>query len=280
MVLSGFLALEDHVKHKNQSGKTLTLLTDRTVKKCSLFLIFVLLLLGASPGWAEEKSADQWQYDFQIYLWAPTLKNNTVTGDKVTINFGTILKNLDFTAMMTFGARNNKFSMLADVLYLDISDSKKHEGHFLGQPVTGKLKVGLEAWVLNFIGGYNLIDNGKNQFDITAGARYLKAEVPVSFKPDDDVTKYVGKQGQVWDGVIGFKGRHHYPDGHYLNYYADVGGGDSKLTWQAMVNFAYDYKKFTGIIGYRYLKWNFKNDAPALDDMTVHGPYMALKWSF
>ena len=59
-----------------------------------------------------------------------------------------------------------------------------------------------------------------------------------------------------------------------------MGGGNSKLTWQAMANFAYDYKKFTGIIGYRYLKFNFKNDAPAMDDMRVHGPYLGVKWTW
>ena len=48
-----------------------------------------------------------------------------------------------------------------------------------------------------------------------------------------------------------FKGRHNDPDGHYLDYYADVGGGGSSLTWQAAANFSYDYKKFTGIVGYR-----------------------------
>ncbi len=52
------------------------------------------------------------------------------------------------------------------------------------------------------------------------------------------------------------------------------------MTWQTMVNFSYDYKKFTGVVGYRYLKWNFKNDQPALDDLTIHGPYMGAKWSW
>ena len=124
-----------------------------------------------------------------------------------------------------------------------------------------------------------MIDTGKNQFDITAGARYLDIKQPVTIETDN-VNLNLNPAGHVWDGVIGVRGRHNYPDGHYLNYYADVGGGDSKLTWQALVNFAYDYKKFTGIIGYRYAKWNFKNDSRSLDDLTVHGPYVGIQWSF
>jgi hypothetical protein len=197
----------------------------------------------------------------------------------VLINFGTILKNLDFAGMATFGARKNKFSMLTDVIYLDLSDSQRHKGEFLGQPVTRKLEVGLTSWVLNFVGGYNVFDNGKDIFDITAGARYIDVKIDATFEIND-LKRKNSAQEDVWDGIVGFKGRHNYPDGYYFNYYADIGGGGSSLTWQAAANFSYDYKKFTGVAGYRYLKWNFGKDTPAVDDMTIHGPYIGAKFSF
>jgi len=137
----------------------------------------------------------------------------------------------------------------------------------------------MNAWVLNLIGGYNLIDTGKNIFDIAAGARFLDVEIPVTIKLNHNKIK-TSKSGNGWDGVIGLKGRHNFPDGYHFNYYAHVGGGYSKLTWQTAVNFSYDYKKFTGVLGYRYLKWNFENDQPALDDLVIHGPYAGVKFSF
>jgi len=242
-------------------------------------LLFSILMLAAASVSAEEKSADQWQYDFQVYLWGATIKNTTVTGDSTVMNFGSIISNLDFVVMTTLGARKNKFSMLADVIYMDLSDTQSRKGEFLGYPVTGKYTVSLNSWVLNLIGGYNLVDSGKDVFDIAAGARYLDLEVESILKVND-LKRKVGGDNQLWDGVVGFKGRHYYPDGYYFNYYADVGGGDSKLTWQGVANFAYDYKKFTGIIGYRYLKWDFGHGADVLDDMVIHGPYVSAKWSF
>ena len=81
-------------------------------------VIFVFLLLGASSVSAEEKSADQWQYDFQVYMWGATFKNNLVNGDSVTITFSDMIKNLKLAGMVTFGARNDKFSMMTDVIHL------------------------------------------------------------------------------------------------------------------------------------------------------------------
>lgn len=267
------------MKHKGENYNTLGINKKLKWQKPLLPLLAIFFLFGAVPVAAEEKSADEWQYDLQVYVWGATIKTATVTGESANINFGTILKNLDMVVMTTLGARKNKFSMLADVIYMDISDSQKHNGEFLGRPVEGKLELGIKSWVLNLIGGYNLVDNEKSVFDITAGARYLDLTVDTTVKLNDNKLK-TSEGGSGWDGVVGFKGRHNYSDGHYLNYYADIGGGDSKLTWQALVNFAYDYKKFTGIVGYRYLTWNLKDDSPALDDMTIHGPYIAAKWSF
>ena len=267
------------MKNVNRKHNALRLLTGIDLSKGLLLMIATLLLFGAAPLAAQEKSADDWQYDVQIYLWGATVKGTTVTGDPITMTFGDILKNLDLAAMTTLGARKNKFSMLADVIYLSIGDSQRHNGEFLGQPVTGKLEVGLDAWVLNFIGGYNVVDSGTNQFDITAGARYLDLKLDATFKLGEQKRK-IPAGDNIWDGVIGFKGRHNFSDGHYVNYYADIGGGGSKTTWQAVANFAYDYKRFTGIVGYRYLHWNLKNDAKALDDLTLHGPYISAKWSF
>ncbi len=266
------------MKNREQKRNAIGVFTDKALQKGLLILMTTLLLLAVTPVSAEEKSADEWQFDATVYLWGSTIKQTSAAGDSTTINFGTILKNLDFAAMGTFGARKGKFSMLTDVIYMNLSGSEKRNGDFLGQPVEGTIEVGLKSWILNLIGGYNLIDNDINQFDIAAGARYLDVEVPVTIKINDHKIK-LSEQGSGWDGVIGLKGRHYFPDGYYFNYYADVGGGNSKLTWQSAVNFSYDYKKFTGVLGYRYFKANFKNDA-ALDDLRIHGPYIGAKWSW
>jgi len=267
------------MKNLDQKRNAVGVLTGKAMQKGLLILMATFLLLAATSVSAQEKSADDWQFDATVYLWGATLKMHTPAGDPVIINFGTILKNLDLAAMATFGARKGKFSMLTDVIYMDLSTDLKHDGEFLGVPIEGKLNVGMKSWVLNLIGGYNLIDTGKNVFDLAAGARFLDVEVPVTIKLNDNKTS-TSNGDSGWDGVVGVKGRHNFANGYYFNYYADIGGGYSKTTWQTAVNFSYDYKKFTGVVGYRYLKWNFKNDQPALDDLAIHGPYAGIKFSF
>ena len=267
------------MKNTEKKQNVLVFITHILMQKSLLFVVFVLLLLGASPVSAQEESSDKAEFGFEAYMWAATIKQTTATGDRVVITFGDIVKNLDFTAMIRGTVQKDRFFGAADVIYLGISDSQRHKGEFLGQPVTGKLEVGIKSWVLNLVGGYELLDSGVNRFGVTAGARYLDLTLDTTVKIEDRKRKE-SRGGSVWDAVVGVRGRHNYPDGHYFNYYADVGGGESKLTWQAMANFAYDYKKFTGVIGYRYLKWNLKNDAPAVDDMTIHGPYLGAKWTW
>jgi len=267
------------MKNRQHKRKALRVFTDMAMQKGLLILLTTLLSLAATSVSAEEKSADQWQFDSTVYLWGATLKSHTPQGDALLFNFGTILKNLDFAAMATFGARKDRFSMLTDVIYMDVSDSIKHDGEFQGVPIEGKLRVGMKSWVLNLIGGYTLIDSGKDMFDIAAGARYLDIEVPVTIKLNEQKRK-TSESGSGWDGVIGFKGRHNFPDGYYFNYYADIGTGNADLTWQTAVNFSYDHKKFTSVFGYRYLKWDFEDDQPALADLAIHGPYAGIKFRF
>lgn len=266
------------MKKLTQKRSSLGFIAGVMSKKSLLFLTAVFLLLGVAPVSAEEESTDKAEFGFEAYMWMSTLKQTTATGDSITIPFGNIVKNLDFTFMLRGSARKDRFFGAADVIYLKMSKNQKHDGEFLGQPIEGKLEVGIKSWVVNLVGGYELISNEKDQFGLTAGARLIDLTLDTALENEQGKRKNsVG--GKKWDGVFGFAGRHNYPDGHYFNYYADVGGGESKLTWQAQANFAYDYKKFTGIIGYRYLKWNFKNDSP-VDDMTIHGPYLGAKWSW
>lgn len=254
-------------------------LLERKLRKGLWLFVAALLLLISVPVAAQEEETDKAEFGFEAYLWAATIKQTTATGDRVVITFGDIVKNLDFTAMIRGSVQKDRFFGAADVIYLGVSDSQRRKGDFQGQPINGKVEVGITSWVLNLVGGYELVDTPKNVFAITAGARYLDLKLDTTIRVEDKKLKKTEK-GSGWDGVVGMRGRYNFEDGHYLNYYADVGGGNAKLTWQALANFAYDYKKFTGIIGYRYLKWNLKNDAPAVDDMTIHGPYLGVKWTW
>ncbi len=84
-----------------------------------------LMLLASmiSATAAADAGNDQWEYDASIYLWGAGIDATTQTGGDIDMSFSDILDDLNMTFMGGFGARKGKLSLLADVIYLDISQS-------------------------------------------------------------------------------------------------------------------------------------------------------------
>ena len=80
------------------------------------------------------------------------------------------------------------------------------------------------------------------------------------------------------DGVVGIRGRTDLSDRWYLTYYADVGTGDSDLTWQAFAGINYQFQAVDVTLGYQHLDWEF--DDQLLDDLEMSGPALGVKFSF
>ena len=60
--------------------KSLALFSKAAMQKCLAPLVFVLLMFGAASASAQERSADQWQYDFEVYGWLPQIDITTTGG--------------------------------------------------------------------------------------------------------------------------------------------------------------------------------------------------------
>ena len=56
----------------------------------------------------------------------------------------------------------------------------------------------------------------------------------------------------------------------FVPYYADVGGGNSKFTWQAIVGVGYSFGWGDLIAAWRYLDYEFKSGEPP-QTMTFNG---------
>ena len=71
-------------------------------------------LNAATP---DSSNGDGWQYAATIYLWGSGIDAKTARGEDVSINFNTLIDNLNMTFMGALEARKAKWSMLADVIY-------------------------------------------------------------------------------------------------------------------------------------------------------------------
>jgi hypothetical protein len=199
-------------------------------------------------------------------------------GSDLNVSFDSLLKNLKMGFMGTVGTRKGKFSMIADLIYLDLSKSKSNSGEFLGQPIEDEGKLELTGWVSTFGGGYSLINDGRNSLDIVVGARYLNLDSTFTFKVNEE-SKESDLGGTFWDGIVALNGKTHLGEKWYLAYYADLGAGDSDFTWQTRLGFGYNLKKHALFFGYRYLDWDFKS-GDQLNDLNFHGPYAGVMFSF
>ena len=243
----------------------------------SLAMTACLLVMAVPVRAADSRSADEWQFDATIYLWASDMEIKPEGGSTSTISFSDLLDNLDMAFMGALGARKDKWSLLMDVIYMDVSFIEKGSVKIPDQNIKTKASVGMDAWIVTAAGGYNLVDTGKYSLDLLAGARYLATDLPIKYKIGPNELKTT-PSANVWDGIIGVRGKVNLADKWYMNYYADGGTGDSSYTWQALAGLNYKFKKVETGFGYRHLTSHDKDDA--IEDLTIKGPYAGVKFFF
>jgi hypothetical protein len=242
-----------------------------------LAMMACLLALAVPVSAADSGNSDEWKFDATIYLWASSIDIKPQDGDTIHLSFSDLLDNLDMAFMGALGARKDKWSLLADVIYMDVSVVQQGSAKVPGQNIITKLGVEMEAWIVTAVGGYNVVDTGKYSLDLLAGARYMAVDLPVVFQVGP-VKQKITPSANVWDGIIGVRGKVNLTDKWYMNYYADGGTGDSSYTWQALAGLNYKFKKVETGFGYRYLTTNDKDDA--IEDLTIKGPYAGVRFFF
>jgi hypothetical protein len=244
--------------------------------------------LSAGPAAAgESAAADDWQYAATLYFWGAGIDGETASGADVNVNFSTLIDNLNMAFMGAFEARKAKWSLLADVIYLNVGangDGKVPVPIAPDSSVDVKVSadVKTKGWVLNLIGGYNLWSNPHAAVDVLAGARYLDLTLDFGLALGAGpyaAARAFSESDSVWDGVIGVKGHLDLNPEVYMPFYADVGTGQSDLTWQVSTGFAYRFNWGDVSLLYRYIKWNFGSDSP-LDNISFNGPLLAAKFVF
>lgn len=247
-----------------------------------------LLLAIVMPISSVAGESEQWKYGAQVYLWAAGIDANTQTGGDVDISFSDILNDLDMSLMGTVDARKGKWSLVADTIYLDISQNEggSETAPVLGATLKVKSDVDMKASITTFAGGYNLVDNESVTLDLMGGARY--AWVDTDLKLDltrNGILLQTSRQQKVsdskglWDGIVGVRGQFNLTDHWYMPYYADVGTGESDLTWQALAGVGYKFKRVDVAAVYRYLDYDFDSDY-LLKDLTISGPALGVRYNF
>ncbi len=264
-----------------------------SVKSKFLIKIFAALsvcTLFSQPVMAQSETGDdEWNHSLAVYLWGASLGGTTASGTEVEVDFKDLVDNLEFGAMAAYQARKGKWSFLTDVIYLDLSADRQLDlippigGDIIN--VTTDVSLDLTGWVIHLGGGYNLYDDREGTTtDFIIGARYLdlSSDMLLNFDlgpPELDISVPLSASGDVWDAVIGMRGIISLGDRWFVPWGANIGAGDSDLTWQAMAGVAFKASSWADIaLTYRHLEWDLGGDL--VDDLSFSGLMLGVIFRF
>ncbi len=233
-----------------------------------------------APVVTEESSA--WEHQLAIYGWLPTFDGTLhyqIPGEPDEESDFSMIDNLDTVFMGAYELRKDKFSFLADVIYLGMSG-----GETIG---TDRRSVSFDqefkAWLLSFYGGYNIVDTGSTKVDIIAGMRYLSLEIDATIGIDPLLLPSrsfsLSPSLEAYDALIGIKGSIDINENWYIPYIFDIGAGDSDLTWQAQASIGYRFGWGDVLATYRYMHYE-KDDTLLVNDFDLYGPKIGVVFHF
>ena len=250
------------------------------MKLNSFLNVFAVLLLNGAlvTGPAYAQSDDDWQYAGSLNLWGAGIQGTAQDGTEIDVSFTDILDALDFTFMGTLEAQNSRWSLLGDYIYLKVSADQGASLPTMAGTISRSVGVTVKSQIVNLIAGYNFSESESGRHEIVFGARNLDLTTQINIAVGG-ASAGTAVSGDIWDGVIGLRGKVNLQGNWFVPYYLDIGSGQSDSTWQAMGGVGYKYKWGDLIFSYRHLEWEFDEESP-IRDLNLSGPGVLAKWYF
>ena len=215
----------------------------------------------------EPPSGSPWQFEILPYLWAVNL-DGTVgvlgTTSQIDVGFDDILDNLDFAGSLLAGVRYDRFGLLVDAEYVKVSPSFETPGPFFS-----RTDLTMEQILVDLKASYRIWESDRGWLDLAAGARYMHLDLDISFQPG--IAPGFGLSGNEgwWDTIGGLRARFNLTRVVYLTALADVGGGGSDITWQALGGIGFQLTRNIDLrLVYRYLKVDYASGGFTYDVAT------------
>ena len=240
-----------------------------------------LMLSAAAPAFAADTgSGSDWEYVADIYAWGANMTIDTTGGQEVHIPFYQILNDLNFAFFTELGARNDKWSVMADVIYIDLSQKNNRRDATLpdGTAVTINDKLDMTSWIITPTVGYALHNGDDARVEVLGGLRYLSLDLGLAIDVNDNEVFNKSSSEGFWDGIVGMRANYNLSQTWYLPTYFDVGLGSSDFTWQASAGVGYHFSSFDAVLTYRYLDYEF--DDLVATDLVVKGPQLGAVFRF
>ena len=266
------------------------------VQQTARYLVCIGLTGLISVAAQAQTANEPWKWEAAVYGWFPGLSGSTsfptgASGPSIDVSADQLIDAMKFAFMGQIQGRKGKWGIWSDLVYSDLGGSQQSSRDFTvgGQQVGVDADLSFDAkmWVWSLAGFYNLDARPESTVDLLFGTRLLDQEQTLDWTLSSTTAQLPGRSGSstisssYWDAIVGIKGRHSFGESGrwFLPYYLDVGGGQSKLTWQ--INAGVGYRFDWGAVGvtWRYLDYQFKSGEP-IDSMSMNGPVVgvAFRW--
>jgi hypothetical protein len=261
------------------------------------------LFLGAAlvTGSADAQvPEDRWTFQAIVYGYFPDIGGTTrfperSGGSSIDVDIGNILSNLNFTFMGEFEARRGRWGIFTDIIYLDVSGDKNGTRDFTigrqGIPagLSANLDVGIKGTLWTLGGEYLVVNDRAANVYVVGGARLLDVKESLSYSLTADIGPFVGpgRSGSTdvkqsyWDAVVGVKGRYNFGAQRewFVPFYADVGTGQSDLTYMLFGGLGYQFRWGSVLAGWRYIDYKFKSDSQ-IERLDFSGPMVGVGFNW
>ncbi|MEL6117616.1 hypothetical protein P0Y67_20665 [Photobacterium sp. SP02] len=228
--------------------------------------------LGIAVVFSSSVMANDWTYSAEVYALGAGVDIKTTRGQSTAADFDDIIDNLEFALFGSFAAKRDRLALIANILYVDLQDSEVNSR----DSMTRRVEVELKTVVTTLAAGWEFNRSDTYVIHGVLGARLLALDTDLTAEVDSLGASYFNESTEVWDAVIGVQGRAELSNQWYLSYYADIGTGDSDLTWQAVTSVGYRFENLDIAFGYQYLKWQFNE--MLLDELEIAGPALGLRF--
>jgi opacity protein-like surface antigen len=236
-------------------------------RTCTAFVLCsslaTALPVKAETGFDE----NSWKFTGSAYLWAAGVEQTDAAGNQNEIKFSDVVGSLEGGLMGLIGAQKGRWTLLADAMYISIHEE-----------ASSNLDVKLKSYISTLGAAYRVANSDTASLDLMAGARYIKLDVDTELDVGVSKIKSSASDDSV-DGIIGAQVTVDLSDSWILSLYADVGAGNSELTWQVWPGVRYRMGDLDLVAAYRYLAWETDN-GDAIEDLSFKGPMLGVNYRF
>jgi hypothetical protein len=257
-----------------------------------------IIAVAALLSTAAAAHAEDWRFSVTPYLWLPNIEGDGTAdpppdGGAPSFEVGPVdyLDNLDFVIMLAGEARRDRWSLRADVIYLDFSNQRSAVKNVTGPGGVVEIPVdagttssftGLEAQTTL---GYWVVDEPNRAVELFGGLRYLDISFDLNWELDAPLdllpqSGHIEQSAAPLDLIVGTNARFGLGDGKwFVPLHADIGTGDSSLTWQFSAGVGYSFSWGDLLFVYRHLEYQH-DDGELLESLALSGPALGASFRF